>query len=121
MLRIAVFVVSCCALAGAAPSADFEPYRGARKLCAEHVTGNSMHITWSTHATSDDLNKVVAFYEQTLGRKAGTGARGERTFEAKPDRSLSIYPAARHADFPHCETKPKAAEKTVILVSRAIR
>jgi hypothetical protein len=98
----------------------FAEYPQARLLCNEHITGKSMHITWKTHATTDDIAKVVAFYEKVTKSKAGTGDQKERTFK-DGDRHLSIYPATDNDKFPKCQTTPKAGEKTVILYSSAAR
>ena len=37
------------------------------------------------------------------------------------DHHMSIYPASKNDEFPACNTKPKAGETTVILMSQAIR
>jgi hypothetical protein len=104
-------------------SPGFEPYKGARQLCSEHVSGGkgSMHITWTSWATKDDLATVVAHYEKAHGKKAGTGDKGERTFSDDKNLRLSIYPATKNDDFPKCGKKPEAGEKTVVLISQAIR
>jgi hypothetical protein len=98
----------------------FATYPKARNLCNEHVTGNKMHIVWASYATSDSVAKVVAHYEKTLKAKAKTGTKGERKF-VDGDHHMAIYPASKNDDFPACNTKPKAVEATVILMSRAIR
>jgi hypothetical protein len=113
-----VFVALLSTVAAAEPG--FPEYPQARLLCSEHVTGNRMHITWKTHATADDVAKVVAFYEKATKTKAGTGDLKERTFK-DGDRHLSIYAATDNDKFPKCATKPKAGEKTVILYSSAAR
>jgi hypothetical protein len=108
-------------LAVAAPRAGLVGYRGARGLCSEHVAGGGMHVSWTTAGTSDPLAMVVAFYEQATGLKAKPGARGERTIGEGGEDVVSVYPAAKHADFPHCETSPVPDEQTVILISHAVR
>jgi hypothetical protein len=120
-VRLPLLILCLASAALAAPSVDLPTYSGARSLCSEHVTGNTMHISWTSVATKDDLAKVVAFYEKSLGKKAGTGDKGERTFEVDKDRNVAIYPVAKNDDFPHCATKPSKTEKTVILSSHAIR
>ena len=99
----------------------FEPYKGARNLCSEHVTGNTMHIRWTSWATRDDVATVVAHYEKAIGKKAETGDKGERTFSDGKDLRIAIYPATKNDGFPSCSKKPEAGEKTVVLISRAIR
>jgi hypothetical protein len=98
----------------------FEPYKNARNLCSEHITGNSMHVHWTTWATKDDLATVVAHYEKVIGRKAETGSKGDRNFSDGKDR-LMIYSADNNDKFPSCGKSPEAGEKTVVLISKAIR
>lgn len=102
----------------ATPKSGFEPYAGARNLCSEHVTANAMHLTWSSWATKDEVAVVVAHYERATGQKAGTG---ERTLSDGKDLRLSVFPASKHDAFPKCDKKPAADEKTVVLISQAIR
>ena len=83
-LHLLILCPSSAALGapGEAPS-----YRGARVLCSEHIVGNLAHISWTSIATKDDVATVVAFYEKSLGKKAGTGDKGERTLEARQGSS----------------------------------
>lgn len=120
-MRLAAALVVVLVGTALADPTGFEPYKGARNLCSEHVVGNTMHITWSSWATKDDLASVVASYEKAIGKNAGTGDKGERTFSGDKDFRLAIYPAAKLDDFPHCNEKPKAGEKTIVLISQAIR
>jgi hypothetical protein len=99
-------------------------YPAARKLCSEEVVGNGMRISFSTYAVADEPARVVAFYEKQLGAKARPEAAGSWDFDLPADpknAKMSIYPAARAGDFPHCQQAPAARDKTVILVSRALR
>jgi hypothetical protein len=101
----------------------FAEYAGAHSLCHEHVAGTSMHIEWMSYATTDEPGKVVAFYEKSLAAKSGAGDNGSRTFDLGTDGTtkLSVFPAAKADAFPHCSVAPKAADRTVILVSQAIK
>lgn len=117
-IKCVAILVAWTAVATAEPK--FSAYPKARKLCNEHVSGNTMHILWRSYATSDAPAKVVAHYEGLLAAKAKTGTRGERKFE-DGDHHMSIYPASKNDEFPACKTKPKAGETTVILMSQAIR
>jgi hypothetical protein len=99
----------------------FEPYKGARNLCSEHVSGNTMHITWTSWATKDDVATVVAHYEKATGVKPATGDKGERTFSDGKNLRLSVYPTSKHDSFPTCSTRPAGDEKTIVLISKAIR
>jgi hypothetical protein len=103
------------------PKAGFASYKGARMLCNEHISGNTMHITWSSWATKDDIATVVAHYEKVIGAKATRGSEGEYKFSDGKDLRLSVYPADKNDSFPKCATKPDKTEKTIVLISNAAR
>lgn len=105
----------------AGPDTALTPFPKARLLCSQHVTGNTMHITWTSHASEHNVDLIVRHYEKATKRVATRGAKGEMTLAWDRDTVLSVYPATKNDDFPHCETKPKAGEKSVILISRAAR
>lgn len=102
---------------------SFAAYPGARLLCDEHVSGNSMHISWRSYASKDPVARVVAFYEKDQGIKAQAGDKDDFKIRApaRDDDIVTIYPAARVDDFPTCTTKPAAGEKAIILMSSAAR
>ena len=54
------------------------------------------------------------------GRTATTGSKQERHLDWDADHKLDIYPAGKNDEFPHCDKKPAADDKSVILMSRAI-
>jgi hypothetical protein len=118
-LAVALVVVLVGTVLAAPPG--FEPYKGARSLCSHHVAGDKMHISWSSWATKDDLAVVVASYEKAIGKQAGTGDKGERTFSDDKDFRLAIYAATAVDDFPRCTEKPKPGEQTIVLISQATR
>ena len=95
---------------------DFAAYPGARKLCSQHVSGNTMHITWTGYATKDHHRKVIDFYVKRHGGKPEgetlmlSGSKGAR---------LSVHPA-QAGGYPTCEVKPAKDDKTVIIVSQAV-
>ena len=114
-------VVATGGAAPAAPAAeekwlDFAAYPGARKLCSQHVTGNTMHISWTGYATTDPHRKVIDFYVKRHGGKPEgdtlriSGSKGAR---------LSVHPA-QATGYPTCEVKPAKRDKTVIIVSQAV-
>lgn len=97
----------------------FTAYQGARELCSQHVTGATMHILWRAYVTVDATMDVIAFYVKAedkeqleLGEHSLTLRRG--------DKVLSIH-AASARDYPRCGADPRPGEKTVIIVSQAIR
>jgi len=103
------------------PPKGFAAYAGSRELCNQHITGNTMHIIWSSHATKDELSKVVAHYEKVLGKKAKADDHGAKTIEVDANRHVTIYPRASEGKLPTCDTKSKASEKTIVMLSHAIR
>lgn len=102
---------------------SFAAYPGARPLCNEHIVGNTMHISWMSFATKDELKKVVAFYEKDQGAKAEPSENGEQEIHApaRNDDIVAMFPADQADHFPSCSEKPARGEKTVILVSSAAR
>ncbi len=99
----------------------FATYPGSRELCRQHVSGNKMHIIWSSHASRDELAKVVAFYEKALGKKAKAEANGAKAIQADANRHVTIYPVASEGRLPTCTKKSMAGEKTIVMLSHAIR
>ncbi len=126
-MRISVLFAVCLIAVGAAAGeaarwSAFPAYPKARRLCAEHVDGDTMHVEWQSYAVKDKIDKVTVFYEKALGVKAAVDkASGERNFSAPGGKSesLEIYPADKNDTFPHCDAKPKKGERTVILVSQS--
>ena len=103
------------------PPKGFASYPGSRELCRQHVTGDKMHIIWSSHASRDELAKVVAYYEKTLGKKAKAEANGAKAIHADANRHVTIYPVASEGKLPTCTKKSMAGEKTIVMLSHAIR
>lgn len=122
MVRLlAACVLATSGLGHAGPTPPDSPYPGARRLCSEHVSGRDTHISWESYATADALDRVVAHYQRTTGRTAAVQPDGSRHFDWDTSHQMSIFPAARNDDFPHCDVKPMARERTVILSSVATR
>jgi len=99
---------------------SFESYQRARLLCQEFVHSKTMEIHWRSFAIPDPPAKVVAFYSQ----QHGTPTRDENGgltwhLQGDPGSLLTVYPAARSGDFPHCSEKPQRGEQTVVLTSVA--
>lgn len=98
----------------------FASFPGARLLCRQHVTGSGSgapRINWSLYATDSCPEKVRAFY---------SGHPGEEKVEEPViiqlrigKKLLSVYPA-EPAVYPRCGVKPKAADRTVIIVSELV-
>lgn len=97
----------------------FSVYPGARELCSQHVTGNVMHILWRAYATVDATKDVIAFYVQAEGKEHVELEENSVTVH-RGDKVLSVH-AASAKDYPRCGAEPRREEKTVIIVSQAIR
>src|SRR5215470_18111184 len=128
-MRHAIWLVAAVLLVAAGKDKDkddrwgpFATYKGARRLCQEHVTGSSMEIAWQSYATADAVPQVVAFYEKDQGRKAEGGTAGEFTLHAasRPDDIIAIYPAEKIDAYPGCNEKPNKGERTVIVVATGV-
>lgn len=120
-MRVIIVLLALCAPALADAPKGFAAYPKSRQLCYQHVSGTTMHIMWSTHATADAFDKVVAFYEKGLGKKAKAEANGSKKIEVDRDHHVSIYAAKNNDAFPSCETKPKAGEATIVMLSTSAR
>ncbi len=121
LLLISVLASSALADPKPEPPKAYAPYPGSRQLCYQHITGNTMHIIWSSHATRDAFAKVLAHYEKALGKKATAQDHGAKLIEVDADRHVTIYPASSESKLPHCETKPKSGEPTIVMLSTAAR
>jgi|SRR5215469_2757272 len=96
----------------------FAVYPGTRELCTQSVLGTrGEEILWRSFATKDDLKRVAAFYSK---KDSATPEKSNGSIELRhgDDIILSIHPAS--ADYPKCDQKARAGEKTVIVVSQMI-
>ena len=100
----------------------FAPYPGARDLCEQWVMGSSqerkVEIHWREFATRDEPARVAAFYTGKDHAAAEKGSDGSITLRHGDDPVLSIYAVSGH--YPTGDQKPRADEKTVILVSEKV-
>ncbi len=97
----------------------FTIYPGVRDMCNQHITGNSMHILWRSYASKDAPSKVMAFYKERHSDLVESTSNAEMKLRGTSDKVLSVH--AVPGKFPTCENGPAADEKTVIVVSQAIR
>lgn len=94
----------------------FAVYPGTRELCTESVLStNGAEILWRSFATKADLNRVAVFYSK---RDSAPQEKRNGSIELRhgDDFILSIHAAS--ADYPKCNQKARAGEKTVIVVSQ---
>lgn len=99
----------------------FAPYPGARKLCEQSVDGFScgqrMGFTWAAFASTDDPEKVGAFYARnTSGATVEKSEHGLTQLRGPGHTLLSVMIAAR-GGYPTCGVKPASTDLTVIIVS----
>jgi len=97
----------------------FPAYPGARELCSQHVTGNVMHIVWSAYVTRDATEQVNGFYLREEGKEHAEQNENSLSFR-HGDKVLSIHRASAK-DYPDCGKAPSPEDKTVLIVSQAIR
>jgi hypothetical protein len=118
---VALGVLGCAGADARKPAAeakwhDFAAYPGARRLCSQHVTGDSMHISWTAYVTTDRHPKVIAFY---VKRHGGTRDGEALRLEGQGGTRLSVHPATA-TGYPTCDVKPAKSDNTVIIVSQAV-
>jgi hypothetical protein len=123
LLALGVLGGGACAVSALTPVAadawlEFAAYPGARRLCSQHVTGDTMHIEWTAYASTDPHPKVIAFY---VKRHGGKPEGDTLRLEGKPGKGtrLSVHPADK-GSYPTCDVKPAKSDKTVIIVSQAV-
>jgi hypothetical protein len=111
------------------PEADsgvFSPPEGARRLCDQHITGATMHVQWTTYALAEAPAAVVARYRARRyhpdAPEPDTNPDAEHLMLRGPgDVVVTIYPAGENNSHPHCAVEPTATERTVLLLSHAVR
>ena len=94
----------------------FPAYPGARRLCSQHVSGNTAHINWTLYATTDDPERVRTFYEKNPGGAEVEKVDGRVVGLRGPGKErLSIHGVEE--SYPSCGTAPTAKDRTAIVVS----
>lgn len=93
-------------------------------LCREHVQSSSgEEITWDAFASPARPSQLVAYYRRKLGKagftREGEGGRWSLPAEApRPKRVLEISDVAANNPSSHCEKRPPANSRAIILLSR---
>ena len=96
----------------------FKPYPGARRLCNQHVSGNTMHINWTLYASEDEPDKVRRFYEKNTSGASVEKEAGKLVRLRGPKKEvLSIHGVKDR--YPSCGVAPSARDRTAIVVSQA--
>ena len=110
---------------GKAPKSDpswygFSSYPKARELCREFVLGaRGEEIHWVSFASHDEVDQVVAFYSRSETTKPEKDEDGAILFRHGEETILEVHSATSTRHF-QCDQKPRAGEKTVIVVSRLV-
>lgn len=94
----------------------FPAYPGARRLCHQHVSGNTAHINWTLYATSDGPERVRTFYEKNPGGAEVEMENGKVVRLRGPGKELLSIHGVEES-YPSCGTAPTARDRTAIVVS----
>jgi hypothetical protein len=97
----------------------FPAYSGAREVGKEHVSGANMHILCSAYATSARTEDVVAFYAARFSDAQRETAR-RITVRAKDEHVLEVK-GVDDAEGPRCGARLTGEDKTIIVVSQAVK
>jgi hypothetical protein len=137
MKRIALSVIIAVVVAGSAckePRTDNSPddaanssaetdsiYPKAMLFCDGRVypVGSETHIVWSAYYTNDERDRVVAFYEKTLGQDREQTQDDDtwRIPKEKPVRVISVEKPQKNGAAPYNNCKLPEEAMTVIMIS----
>jgi hypothetical protein len=87
----------------------------ARQLCSEHVTGTTMHITWTSYALRETVDEARAFFTRRGAQFVMT--EGMWLYAPTPRDRMSLH--AANGSYPSCSTRPNSSEKSVLIRSRS--
>ena len=122
LLATATIVLGAACAGGTTPSEEnwtiFRPYPGARRLCNQHVSGNTMHINWVLYATEDAPERVRAFYEKNTSGAAVEKEGGKLVSLRGPKKELLSIHGVKER-YPSCGVAPSGRDRTAIVVSTA--
>src|SRR5215208_1805649 len=97
----------------------FSPLPTARRLCDQHILGQSdgkrVEISFTLYASSRAPAEAVRFYARAHNLPWRPGQQTIIVTLASGHKILAIHPAA--APHPECGVTPTSAERTIIVVS----
>jgi hypothetical protein len=96
----------------------FRAYPGARRLCGQHVSGKTMHISWTLYATKDSPARVRRFYEKNASGATIEREKGKLVRLRGPKKQVLEIHGVK-GKYPRCGTPPSSRDQTVIIVSQA--
>jgi hypothetical protein len=99
---------------GPVPAPDALP-PNARQLCSEHVTGTTMHITWTSYALRETVDEARAFF--TRRGVPFVMTEGMWLYSPPPRDRMSLH--AADGSYPSCANRPNSSEKSVLIRSRS--
>jgi len=98
-------------------------YPGSRRLCDQRVYGRSddgpLEIHWTLDASTHAVTRVAEHYRKS-GGGPGSLTGGEHTFEFPSGHRVTVLPVSAKGRHPSCGVSPRAGEKTLIRISRAL-
>jgi hypothetical protein len=103
---------------------QFPSHPNLTHLCRERVYSSSGHeITWDAFASSARPSKLVAYYRRKLGdagfTREGEGGSWRLPADApRPERVLEVSSVGTNNPSRHCEKRPPANSRAIILLSR---
>jgi hypothetical protein len=131
---IALLALGACTRGSPSPSARdaapsdeprwdvFTTYPRVTKLCEEHITAQGMHVLWRSFASSDPPETVATFYRERHRAWVVTDpASPGQPLRLVAPKDLVLTVHAVGTGHPTCASAPGAGDRTVILVSQAVR
>jgi photosystem II stability/assembly factor-like uncharacterized protein len=96
----------------------FPAFDEARRLCSQHVVGESagrrIEIAFTLYATTRDARETARFYADAYKVPVDSGSQTVTVREGD-DKVLSVYPVS--AKYPQCDVEPDPHDRAVIVVS----
>jgi hypothetical protein len=130
-LRLGLAALVLILTAGQEPSGPKEPNRwlgvfrafpGARRLCSQHVLGQSegkrVEIHFTLYSTSRDPGDTARFYARAHGVPWESGMQTITVKLEDGRKILAVH--AISAPHPECGIKPDSGDRTVIVVSEMV-
>jgi hypothetical protein len=100
----------------------FKAFPGARRLCSQHVLGQSegkrVEIQFTLYSTSREPSETARFYVQAYGVPWKPGEQTISVKRAEGRKILAVHPVS--APHPECGVKPDPGDRTVIVVSEKV-
>jgi hypothetical protein len=100
----------------------FSKLPGARRLCDQHVLGQSegrrVEISFTLYASSRPPADAARFYAKAYNLPWRPGQQTIIVTLANGHKTLAVHPVA--APHPECGVKPASGERTILVVSEKV-